>query len=164
MSGPPMSGPPVGAAPGMPYGAFPPAAPPKGRAALVLTIVAVLLFVLGGVMTGLYLAKSNELNSTRNDLTAQIAERDDTIGAQEKEIGELKRDVETAKDKIDSVEQNLKGTENQRDELERQKQVISKCLNLLGEAGAAANAGNRSAYEKAMKEADKVCDEADRYL
>src|SRR6185503_13870184 len=84
MSAPPVSGPaygqPMSGPPGMtPYGAAP--APRRGRAVLVLALVAALLFVVSGVMTGLFVTKNNELNRTEKRLTAQVSERDGTIAA-----------------------------------------------------------------------------------
>lgn len=147
--------------PGQAGPASAPGVPRKGRTVLVLALVAALLFVVGGVMSGLFVAKSSELNRTERELRAQVSDRDTKIDAHTKEIDRLKRELEVANDKIGAVQQDLTGTKNDRDELERQKQVISNCFDLLGKA---ATATTRSAYEKAMKEADKVCDEAENYL
>ena len=159
--GTPMSAPPGS---GMSYGTAPAAAPSgggKGRAVLVLSIVAGLLFVLGGLMTGLFVAKSGELDKTERNLTAQVADRDGRITANDKEIERLKRDLQTANDKIKAIEQDLTGTKNDRDEQERQKQVIAKCLDLFAKAMASTTS---AAFEKAIKEADKACTEAEKYL
>ncbi|MFB6397356.1 hypothetical protein [Polymorphospora lycopeni] len=162
MSGPPfgeqMSGPPVSASPA------PAAAPKKSQTVLILGIVAGLLFVLGGVMTGLYVAKSNELSETRGTLTAQVKERDTTITTKNTELEKLKTDLSAATKRADTAEQNLTGTQNDRDEQVRQKQIISKCLELLSTALTAAAAGNQSAYDAAVKDLDKTCDEANKYL
>ncbi|WP_244454622.1 hypothetical protein, partial [Micromonospora echinofusca] len=157
--GEPMSGPPAAA-----YGAPATGGAGKGRTALILGIVAGLLFVLGGVMTGLYLSKSNELERTERQLTAQVKERDTTIGANTKEIEKLKTDLQSAKDKLEATQQDLTGTKNDRDEQARQKQVIAKCLDKLTTALSAAAANNRTAYNAAIKDLDKVCDEAEKYL
>ena len=169
MSAPPVSGPsygqPMSGPPGAPpYG--PAAAPPsgKGRAVLVLALVAGLLFVVSGVMTGLFVTKNNELNRTEKRLTSQVSERDGTIAANTTEISKLKTDLKTMQDKLDNTEQDLTGTRNDRDEQARQKKVIASCLDKLTTALGAAAAGNRSAYDAAMKGLDKVCDEAENYL
>ncbi|MFC4021865.1 hypothetical protein ACFOW4_28540 [Micromonospora sp. GCM10011542] len=174
MSAPPMSAPPVsGAAYGQPMSAPPGQMPPygaptapagKGRGVLVLALVAALLFVLGGVMTGLFVTKSNELDRTEKRLTGQVSQRDGTIAANTKEIDKLKVDLQTVQDKLDDTEQDLTGTRNDRDEQARQKKVIATCLDKLTTALGAAAAGNKSAYDSAMKGLDKVCDEADNYL
>ncbi|WP_410812391.1 hypothetical protein [Micromonospora sp. 067-2] len=170
MSAPPVSGPaygqPMSAPPGMvpPYG---PAGGPvggRGRAVLVLALVAALLFVVSGVMTGLYVTKNGELNRTEKRLTGQVGERDGTIAANTTEIAKLKTDLQTMQDKLDNTEQDLTGTRNDRDEQARQKKVIASCLDKLTTALGAAAAGNKGAYESAMKGLDKVCDEAENYL
>ncbi|MFG3688621.1 hypothetical protein [Micromonospora sp. NPDC047740] len=166
MSAPPVSGPgfgtqPMSAPPGAvpPYGA--PAAPAgKGRSTLILALVAGLLFVLGGVMTGLYVTTNGKLHRTEQ----QVSQRDGTIAANRQEIDKLKADLQTVRDKLADTEQNLTGTKNDRDEQARQKKVIATCLDKLTTAIAAASAGNKAAFDKANKGLDKVCDEAENYL
>ncbi|MFF4878910.1 hypothetical protein [Micromonospora sp. NPDC000668] len=170
MSAPPVSGPaygqPMSAPPGMapPYGPAGAPAGGRGRAVLVLALVAALLFVVSGVMTGLYVTKNGELNRTEKRLTGQVSERDGTIAANTTEITKLKSDLQTMQDKLDNTEQDLTGTRNDRDEQARQKKVIASCLDKLTTALGAAAAGNKSAYDAAMKGLDKVCDEAENYL
>ncbi|MEU4399496.1 hypothetical protein [Micromonospora orduensis] len=166
VSGPPVSGPaygqPMSAPPGMsPYGT-----PPAGRSrtVLVLAVVAALLFVVSGVMTGLFVTKNSELNRTEKRLTGQVSQRDGTIAANTTEISKLKTDLQTMQDKLDNTEQDLTGTRNDRDEQARQKKVIASCLDKLTTALGAAAAGNKGAYDAAMKGLDKVCDEAENYL
>lgn len=169
MSGPPF-GPPMSALPGsVPPGSVPPygqATPGtgKGRTVLILAIVAGLLVVLGAVMTGLFVAKNSELNRTQRQLTGQISERDATIDTKAKEIEKLKIGLQTAQDKLADVEQDLTGTRNDRDEQVRQKEVIATCLDKLTTALGAAAAGNKSAFDKANKGLEKICDEAEDYL
>ncbi|MFI6272137.1 hypothetical protein [Micromonospora zamorensis] len=163
--GPPMSAPPVsGPGYGPPYG--PPGAPAagRGRAVLVLALVAALLFVVSGVMTGLFVTKNNELNRTEKRLTGQVSQRDGTIAANATEITKLKADLGTMQAKLDNTEQDLTGTRNDRDEQARQKTVIASCLDKLTTALGAAGAGNKAAYDAAMKGLNKVCDEAENYL
>jgi hypothetical protein len=167
-SAPPMSAPPMSAPPGSapPYGA--PAAPAAksgaGRNVLVLAIVAGLLLVLSGVMTGLYVAKSSDLDATERTLTSRVAERDTTITTNKTEIDRLTKELQTAKDKLGNVEQDLTGTKNDRDQQLKEKQVIAKCLDQLTTALSAAASGNRTAYNNAIKGLDKVCNEAEKYL
>lgn len=169
MSAPPVSGPgfdqPMSAPPGSvpPYGA-PVAGAGKGRTTLILAVVAGLLFVLGGVMTGLFITKNNELNRTEKNLTAQVSERDGTIAANKQQMDKLKADLQTAQDKLADAEQNLAGTKNDRDEQARQKKVIASCLNKLIAASEAASAGDKAAFDKATKGLNKICDEAENYL
>ncbi|MFG1895121.1 hypothetical protein ACGFIP_13995 [Micromonospora zamorensis] len=163
--GPPMSAPPVsGPGYGPPYGPPGAQAAGRGRAVLVLALVAALLFVVSGVMTGLFVTKNNELNRTEKRLTGQVSERDGTIAANATEITRLKADLGTMQAKLDNTEQDLTGTRNDRDEQARQKTVIASCLDKLTTALGAASAGNKAAYDAAMKGLDKVCDEAENYL
>ncbi|PWU53815.1 hypothetical protein DLJ46_00545, partial [Micromonospora globispora] len=146
-----------------PYGA-PVAGAGKGRTTLILAVVAGLLFVLGGVMTGLFITKNNELNRTEKNLTAQVSERDGTIAANKQEMDKLKADLQTVRDKLADTQQDLTGTKNDRDEQARQKKVIATCLDKLTTAMAAASAGDRAAFDKANKGLNKICDEAENYL
>ncbi|MCW3813289.1 hypothetical protein ONA91_02310 [Micromonospora sp. DR5-3] len=166
MSAPPVSGPgfgpqPMSAPPGSvpPYGA-PAAGTGKGRSTLILALVAGLLFVAGGVMTGLYVTTNGKLHRTEQ----RVSQRDGTIAANRQEIDKLKADLQTVRDKLSDTEQDLTGTKNDRDEQARQKKVIATCLDKLTTAIAAASAGNKAAFDKANKGLDKVCDEAENYL
>lgn len=166
MSAPPVSGPgfgpqPMSAPPGTypPYGA-PAAGGRKGRSALILALVAGLLFVLGGVMTGLYVTTNGKLHRAEQ----QVSQRDGTIAANRQEIDKLKADLQTVRDKLADTEQDLTGTKNDRDEQARQKKVIATCLDKLTTAIAAASTGNKAAFDKANKGLDKICDEAENYL
>ncbi|TYB37399.1 hypothetical protein FXF50_14040 [Micromonospora sp. AP08] len=164
----PMSAPPV-SAPGYPMSAPPAPVPPygapaagggKGRAALVLGIVAGLLLVLGGVMTGLYVTTNGKLHKAEQ----QVSQRDGTITANRQEIDKLKGDLQTVRDKLADTQQDLTGTKNDRDEQARQKKVIASCLDKLTTAIAAASRGDKAAFDAANKGLDKVCDEAENYL
>ncbi|MEV4661313.1 hypothetical protein AB0J85_05135 [Micromonospora echinofusca] len=170
MSVPPASGPafgqpmstPPGSAP--PFGAPAPGGPGKSHKVLILAIVAGLLFVLGGVMTGLFVSTTNELDRTEKKMASEVSQRDGTIAANGKEIEKLKTDLQAVRDKLGDTEQDLTGTRNDRDEQARQKKVIASCLDKLTTALAAAANGNKSAYDKAIQGMDKVCNEAEKYL
>ncbi|MEU9506693.1 hypothetical protein AB0D32_10480 [Micromonospora sp. NPDC048170] len=159
--GQPMSAPP-GSAP--PFGAPAPGGAGKSHKALVLALVAGLLFVLGGVMTGLYVTTNNELGRTEKKMASEVSQRDGTIAANGKEIEKLKADLQGVRDKLGDTEQDLTGTRNDRDEQARQKKVIANCLDKLTTALAAAANNNKAAYEKAIQGMDKVCNEAEKYL
>ncbi|MFG1868270.1 hypothetical protein [Micromonospora arborensis] len=166
MSAPPGYGQPLSAPPGMAPAYAPAGAPPAGRgpAVLVLALVTALLFVVSAVMTGLFVTKNNELNRTEKRLTGQVSQRDDTIAANTAEITKLRTDLLAMQEKLDNTEQDLTGTRNDRDEQARQKTVIANCLDKLTTALGAAAAGNRGAYDAAMKDLDKICNEAENYL
>lgn len=162
VSGPGFAPPPMSGPPG-PYG--PPAAAPAtggGRkwAALVLGLVAALLFVFGGVMTFLYVSTNGELDKSRQT----VSQRDGTISANQQEIEKLKGELKTVQERLSDTQQDLTGTKNDRDEQARQKKVIASCLDKLTTAIAAASRGDRAGFEAANKGLDKVCDEAENYL
>ncbi|GGO26251.1 hypothetical protein [Micromonospora parathelypteridis] len=170
VSAPPVPGPgygqPMSAPPAMAPAYGPAGAPSTGRrpAVLVLALVVALLFVVSAVMTGLFVTKNNELNRTEKRLTGQVSQRDDTIAASTAEITKLNTDLQAMQQELDNTEQDLTGTRNDRDEQARQKTVIASCLDKLTTALGAAAAGNRGAYDAAMKDLDKVCNEAENYL
>ena len=163
--GPPMSAPPVsGPGYGPPHGPSVAPAAGRGRAVLVLALVAALLFVVSGVMTGLFVTKNNELNRTEKRLTGQVSQRDGTIAANATEITRLKAELGTMQAKLDNTEQDLTGTRNDRDEQARQKTVIASCLEQRRTAGGAASAATRPPTTWRRRGLDKVCDEAENYL
>jgi hypothetical protein len=169
MSVPPASGPAYGQPMSAPPGSAPPFGAPapgagKSRKVLVLAVVAGLLFVLGGVMTGLFVSTNNELGRTEKKMASEVSQRDGTIAANGKEIEKLKADLQAVRDKLDDTEQDLTGTRNDRDEQARQKKVIANCLDKLTTALAAAANGNKAAYDRAVQGMDKICNEAERYL
>ncbi|MFI5485103.1 hypothetical protein ACIBXA_03525 [Micromonospora echinaurantiaca] len=131
---------------------------------LVLAVVAGLLFVLGGVMTGLFVTTSGKLDRTEKQMASQVSQRDGTIAANATEIEKLKADLQSVQDKLADTEQDLTGTRNDRDEQARQKKIIATCLDKLTTALNAAATGNRAAFDKANKGLDKVCNEAEDYL
>ncbi|QLQ39998.1 hypothetical protein [Micromonospora robiginosa] len=158
----PMSGP-----PGPPYGpdgygapAPAPAGGGRGRTTLVLALVAGLLFVLGGVMTGLYVTTNGKLDKAER----QVSQRDGTIAANQRELEKLRGEMKTIQDRLADTQQDLTGTKNDRDEQTRQKKVIASCLDKLTTAIAAASRGDRAAFEAANKGLDKICDEAENYV
>ncbi|MFI5834619.1 hypothetical protein ACIA5A_13175 [Micromonospora sp. NPDC051300] len=165
MSAPPVSGPgfgpqPMSGPPGYGAPAPAPAGGGRGRTALVLALVAGLLFVLGGVMTGLYVTTDGKLDKAER----QVSQRDGTIAANQRELEKLRGEMKTLQDRLADTEQDLTGTKNDRDEQTRQKKVIASCLDKLTTAIAAASRGDKAAFEAANKGLDKVCDEAENYL
>jgi hypothetical protein len=166
MSAPPLSGAPYSAAPyGAPYGApAGPAGPKRNPTVLVLAIVAGLLFILGGVMTALYIGKSGDLDRTEKNLNAQVASRDEQLTAKSTELDTLKRDLEAANAKLATAEQDLAGTKNAKDQTEKEKAAIAKCLNLVNTFLSELADGDRAGAEKAADALTAPCREADRYL
>lgn len=162
----PLGAPPLPGQGGYP-GVAPGAAAATGssrRGMVVLAVLSVVFFLMAGLLGGLYIGKISELNQTRRDLSAQVREHEATIADQKAEIDELKVQLQSAKDEVERVRQDLTGTQNAADELRRQKDVISRCLNLVGEASLLAEQGRTSQARAKLDEAAPVCDEADRYL
>jgi septal ring factor EnvC (AmiA/AmiB activator) len=145
--GPPTSGPVYGAAP-----AGPPPPARRGPGVPLLAGLAVLLLLVG-VMTALFITKNSELGDTKQD-----------VAAQEDKIKDLEQQVQKAKDDLAAARQDLTGTQNAQQETQRQKQVMSKCLNLIADLGRAAERNDQTAYNKAAKDLDKACAEAEKYL
>lgn len=146
--GSPISGPAYDSALAAPQ---PPAR--RGRATPVLAAIAVLLLLVGGVMSALYVTKNGELSDTKHD-----------VASQEAQIKDLQGQLEKAKDDLSAARQDLTGTQNAQKETQRQKAVISKCLNLIAEAGSAAARNDTAEYNRIAKQVDKACDEAEKYL
>ncbi|MFC7545558.1 hypothetical protein [Plantactinospora sp. GCM10030261] len=151
MSGSPWSMPPAGGSPGN----------PRVRSGnvrlLVLAGVAGLLLVATVVLTGLFVSKSGAL--ARAERT--VAQRDAEVATKRTEIEGLQRDLRAANDKARAAEQDLTGTRNDRDEQQRQKEVISTCLEKLTEALASES---QAEFDKNIKVAEKACEEAEKYL
>jgi septal ring factor EnvC (AmiA/AmiB activator) len=167
MSAPPVSGPGFGPQPmsappsSVPPYAAPPSGPRKGRAAtVILAIVAGLLVILGGVMSGLYVTTNGKLEKAEK----QVSQRNGTIAANQQEIDRLKADLQSTRDKLTDTQQDLTGTKNDRDEQARQKKVIATCLDKLTTALEAAGRGDKAGFDAASKGLNKVCDEAENYL
>lgn len=135
------------------YGQQP--AGPAGRPpTLVLVVVAVALFLLAGVMTGLYVAKSNQLGDTRETLNGQVADRDNTIKANQEKITQLETDNKTANDELTKNKQSLTDVTKERD-------ALLPCMRRFLEALDAAGAGNETGLETALRQARTACQTAE---
>ncbi|MBT8223995.1 MAG: hypothetical protein HKP61_17315 [Dactylosporangium sp.] len=136
--------------------------PAGGRSGItvVFGVFMVLFLIVAGVMTGLFISKNNALGDSKKT----VSQRDDTISQNTEEIDQLKSEVGQLKDDLDQARTDLTGSQNQADELKRQKQVISRCLELLAEAAEAAEAGDTATSRAKTTEAEPVCKEAGTYL
>jgi len=148
--------PPYAAAVGAPSGA---AQPPAKRGVLtpVLAAVSVLLLIAIGVLSTLYVTNNNDLKRT-------IRDRNSTISTRSAELDKARKDLEAATSELAQTKTDLTGSKNQAGELARQKQVISKCFTVLGQASEAAQKGDRATVNRLAGEIEKVCDEADKYI
>jgi outer membrane murein-binding lipoprotein Lpp len=152
----PMSGPP--GAPTSGFGAGPPA---RRSPVMAIAASAAVFFLLAtAVLTVLYITRNGDYNEQKRT----VAQRDQNIQSLSAEVDKLKNDLKRVETERDTAKRDLGGAQGQADELKRQKQVISRCINLLGEAGAAARRGDSATADAKSKEADQVCPEAFRYL
>jgi hypothetical protein len=133
---------------------------PRRTAVIVLASLMALFLVAAGVLGGLYITKNNAYQQQ----VRTVAARNATVDSQKKQIDDLQQQLKSTQDKLTDATQKATGTQNQVDELTHEKQVISQCLDLLGQAAAAANRGDRSTANKLAAQADPVCNEADKYL
>jgi hypothetical protein len=157
--GAPDSAPPAYSAPPMQYYGYtgPPTMPapvvPPPRRAPWLPIVAsaaAFFLLVSAIMTVLFITRNSAYNQHKR------------IAAEQQQT--LQDDLKKVEAERDAAKRDLGGAQGQADELTRQKQVISNCLNLLAEAGAAARNGDQATSDAKAKEADPICQEAFRYL
>jgi hypothetical protein len=134
---------------GVPYGQQ-----QSGRTPMLVAVVAaVALFLLAGVMTGLYVAKSSQLGDTRDRLNSQVSDRDDTIRSNGERITKLESDLNTANDELTKNKESLNKVTKERD-------VLLPCMRRFTEAVDAADANNDAALSTALRQATTACDKA----
>jgi outer membrane murein-binding lipoprotein Lpp len=159
-SGPPMAVQPVsGPVAGAPLGPSQPGQR-KSPATAIFASLMVLFLLATAVLAVLYGTRTGDYNDEKKT----VAARDTEITGLKADVEKLKADVKRVEGERDTAKRDLGGAQGQADELKRQKQVISNCINLLVEAGQAESAGNAALAQQKNAEADKVCDEAFRYL
>ncbi|MFC0532478.1 hypothetical protein [Phytohabitans kaempferiae] len=127
---------------------------PGGRAPMLVAVVAaVALFLLAGVMTGLYVAKSSQLGDTRDTLNSQVAERDQTIKTNGDQITKLESDLKTATDELNKSKESLADVTSERD-------ALLPCMRRFIEALDAAGSNNDAALNTALRQATTACEKA----
>jgi chromosome segregation ATPase len=114
---------------------------------LVAVVAAVALFLLAGVMTGLYVAKSSQLGDTRETLN----KREQTIAANNEKITKLESDLETANSELTKSKESLTDVTKERD-------VLLPCMRRFVEA--LDSVGNDAALETALRQATTACQKA----
>jgi flagellar basal body-associated protein FliL len=127
---------------------------------LVLAALAVVLLVATGVMTTLYINK----NSALGHANSTISNRESVISAKTTEVDTAHTDLQKARDDLTKIQTDLTGSQNQATELARQKQVISKCLNLMSQILVDAANNDQTAFNKIQKQAETTCKEASKYV
>ncbi|GAA4246597.1 hypothetical protein GCM10022255_018480 [Dactylosporangium darangshiense] len=167
MSGPPMSGPPTAYGPvsappivgfpGQPVG-YPMAEPPKKRGVAVPLLASLLAVavIAAGVFVGLWVDKSNKLDSSE----ARSNERQVALDKSNKDLEQTRTDLKAKTDELTKAQQDLRGTQADSTEAKRQRDVIGTCLRLLLEASQAASNGDKTTTQNKLNEADKPCSEA----
>jgi hypothetical protein len=161
MSGPPAVGYPVSAPPisGVPFGypttAYPPVPPPKSRRAalVILTILTAMLATATGVMTTLFLLKTDEARQ----LSQKVSTHESTISTQRHDLEGLNRD-------IDDVKRQLAGAQDESTQLTTAKNAIAECLTTIYDFWDLLDANKTTEARKKADEVDQVCSEADKYL
>jgi hypothetical protein len=147
---PPTSGPAL-------MGPTPPGGQPKSKLMPLFASLMVVFLLATAVVTVLYVTNNGDYNDYKK-----------AANTKEQQLsGDLKKtqdDLKKAQEDLASTKRDLGGAQDQADELKRQKQVISNCIKLLGELGAASRAGNTALAQQKEAEATPVCNEADRYL
>jgi hypothetical protein len=177
LSGPPLSGPPLTGPPPvgpvsagqLPTAAMPIYGPPadqeasqagRGFAVPILAVLTVLLLITVGIMTALYVGKSDQVRRAKQT----VAARESTIAERDSKIDSLQKDLQKVKDDLDATKRDLSGSQNLTDELKKQKQVIRNCIELSARAAQARSAGNTAQADALDKERVPVCEEAIGYL
>jgi outer membrane murein-binding lipoprotein Lpp len=126
----------------------------------ILAAVAAFLLLTSVIMGVLFITRNSGYNQQKRTAT----ERQHTIDSLNSDAQKLRDDLKKAEAERDAAKRDLGGAQGQADELTRQKQIISHCLNLLAEAGTAARNGDQATSAAKTKEADPICQEAFRYL
>ncbi|GLH97282.1 hypothetical protein [Phytohabitans aurantiacus] len=129
--------------------------PPSQRSSTttVLIITAVALFLLGGVMTGLFLVKNNELGDTKQELTSQVSERDKTITSNQEKLTKLEADLKAVTDELAKNKTSLADVTKDRD-------ALVPCMRRFNEALDAAGRNNEAALDTALRQATTACEKA----
>jgi gas vesicle protein len=135
---------------GVPYGQQQQPPPSGGRTPMLVAVVAaVALFLLAGVMTGLYVAKSSQLGDARDT----VSSRDEAIKTNTDRITKLEADLKTANDELTKNKETLDKTTKERD-------VLLPCMRRFTEAVDAADADNDAALSTALRQATTACEKA----
>jgi flagellar basal body-associated protein FliL len=100
---------------------------------VIVSILAVVLLGVGGVMGYLWWDTSTELDDTRAELSAEIEELNSTVDARDDEIARLGDELQETRDSLSDAETQLEGTENMVELLEEQQDIVRDCILLSAE-------------------------------
>ena len=126
----------------------------------IFASLAALFLLATAVLAVLFVTKSGDFN----DQKKVSAQRQENINSLQGDLDKAKTDLQKSQEELAATKRDLGGAQGQADELKRQKTVISRCINLLVEAGQAQAAGNAALANAKRAEADSICDEAFKYL
>ena len=160
MSGPPLPGPPMS---GPPMYAPVTAMPATGRrtpAVPLLAGLAALFFLVAVVFVTLYVTKSGAYSHQ----VTLVSQRDKSITDDLQQIDSLKQQLQSTKDQLNDAQQQQSGTQNQLDEVTKEKQVISNCLNLYNKVVEALINNDKNTFNSTFPTMKTACDEASRYV
>jgi hypothetical protein len=152
----PAGGIPTSAPPGSAYptgsyqGGPPPARPSRGPWIPVLAGICALLLVVSLAVTGLLIAKSNDLSESRA-----------TAASQREQLREKDGKIATVEDERDKAKQDLDGSKDEVGSLTADKATIAQCLKLMFQMLEAAAAGNRAQVNALAKQLDAPCTRAE---
>lgn len=113
-----------------------PVGPPPGGAGprtglIIVSVVAGLLLILGGVMTFQWISTSGELDDTRTDLTSQIDSLHTDMASRDSEIETLQGQLEDAQEENELLTQSLEGSEGEVERLQEANEAIANCLDQI---------------------------------
>jgi hypothetical protein len=151
--------------PGFPTAGFPqpgheqPAAG-RGKAVPVFAGLAALFLIVAVVLGALFVTKNSAYNKQSNTLKA----RNTTISNQNRQHEIDGDQLKSLQSQLDDETQKASGSQNQVTELTHEKQIISQCLDLSGQAVDAAERGDKTTANKLIAQADPICNEAEGYL
>jgi hypothetical protein len=159
--GTPMSGPPTSGMPAA-YAAGPGPAPAakRGMAVPILASLLALAVIAAGVFVGLYVDKSGKLSKSEK----LAADRQTTLTSTNADLDKTKKDLASKTDELTQAQQDLRGSKNDSDQAKKERDVIAKCLTLLTQALAAADAGDKATTQAKVNEMKTPCAQADAII
>jgi len=133
----------------------------------ILAVATALLLILAVVMTGLFVVKNNDLESTQKDLAAsksQVARQQATIKENEAKISGLQGEVTKTKSDLAAAQQELSGVKSRLGNTQAEKQVVEQCLRLVFQFIEALADQDRARANALVAQLRAPCDAAERII
>jgi hypothetical protein len=130
----------------------------RSRPIVLLGGATAVLVVLGLVMTGLFVFKSNQQNETSAKLAtaqSQLAARDAKVVAARNQLTALQAQLTDAQQRLSGAQQSAASTRTNR-------QVVRQCLGLVAQALKTARSESASQLDAALKRLKAPCAKANR--